>query len=113
MSDRFVRATQSVDGYRCFAGTITMIPQGQFQFYRGPYDGLILDAEGVRRYCHTRQARKDGNIRYFLLLPPLTAWDAVIAGWTDYETFFKNVHTYELATATGVAKLNYCAPRAC
>ena len=41
------------------------------QFYRGPYDGLILDADDARAFCHAVTCRRGGEPRYFLLMPPL------------------------------------------
>ena len=90
--------------YRRGGGTIT-ITQGQF--YRGPYDGLILDAERLRRCCFALEARKRGHNRYFFLMPPLAAWEAVVSGWTDNETVFKNLHTYELVTTGEMGELHY------
>lgn len=81
----------------------------EIQFYRGPYDGLILDAEGLRRYCHPCEARKRGHTRHFFLMPPLAAWEAVVCGWTDDETIFDDLHTYELVTTGEVRELHYRA----
>jgi hypothetical protein len=43
----------------------------EVQFYSGPYDGLILDAEDVYAFCHAVTCRRGGEPRYFLLMPPL------------------------------------------
>lgn len=76
-------------------------------FYHGPYDGLVLDGEGLRRYCHSCEAGKRGRVRQFYLLPPLSAWEAVVSGWVDEETELTGCHIYELVAEGESAELRY------
>jgi hypothetical protein len=86
---------------------VETIPLTEGQFYSGPYDGLILDAESMRRSCFIFEARKGGQNRYVVLMPPPAAWEAVISGWTDHETVFKSLHIYELVTTGEMGELRY------
>ncbi len=61
----------------------------------------------MRRCCFVIEARKRGHNRYVFLMPPLAAWEAVISGWTDHETVFKNLHIYELITTGEMGELHY------
>jgi hypothetical protein len=79
------------------------------QFYRGPYDGLVVDAEGVRAFCHAVRSRRGGEPRYFLLMPPLREWERLVAGQTWGHCPAGTLHPYEMVTRGGRAEIQYLA----
>jgi hypothetical protein len=79
------------------------------QFYRGPYDGLVLDVEGVRAFCHTVTSRRGNATRYFLLMPPLREWERIVAGRPRPDRLTGSLHPYEMVTRGGRAEIHYLA----
>jgi hypothetical protein len=68
------------------------------QFYRGPYDGLVLDAERVRTFCHAVSSPGGSRTRRFLLMPPLREWGSPTTGRRRKGGRPGTLHPYELVT---------------
>src|SRR5262245_62550064 len=66
------------------------------EFYRGPHDGLVLDIDEIRRYCHLIQAGDDEEARLFALMPTLVEWNHIIRGELDKDGPFDTLYAYEL-----------------
>jgi hypothetical protein len=79
------------------------------QFYRGPYDGLILDAEDARAFCHAVTSRAGGEPRYFLLMPPLCEWEKHRAGRPRQHRPASTLHPYEMVTRGGRTAIYHLA----
>jgi hypothetical protein len=79
----------------------------EVQFYRGPYDGLVLDAEAVCAFCHAVTSRGGGEPRYFLLMPPLREWERHMAGRPRRERPTGTLHAYEMVTQGGRTEIHY------
>jgi hypothetical protein len=65
------------------------------EFYRGPHDGLVLDIDEIKRYCHLVKMRGDEE-RLFAMMPALWEWDRVVRGDLDKDGPFDTLYPYEL-----------------
>ena len=69
-------------------------------FRGGPYDGLRLSAEQVRRYTCPLKVHTHQGDRFFALLPRLADWDAVVHGsWDPGDR--PGLYPYELVLTPG------------
>lgn len=50
------------------------------EFFRGPYDGLLLTLEQTRAYCHLVTVSQGEQEKLFVIMPPLLDWDRVVRG---------------------------------
>jgi hypothetical protein len=66
------------------------------EFYRGPHDGLVLDIDEIKRYCHLVKMQSDDEERIFAMMPTLTEWNHIIRGNLDKDGPFDTLYPYEL-----------------
>jgi hypothetical protein len=80
------------------------MPGTAAEFYRGPHDGLVLDIDGIKRYCHlVRAGGGDEEARLFALMPTLVEWDHIVSGDLDKDGPFGTLYPYELERRDGGA----------
>jgi hypothetical protein len=80
----------------------------QAEFIRGPYDGLVIDADQVERFIGDDAVQESSDNRLFLLMPPLLDWDRIIEGKADRDGPFDQSYPYEVSIRTGRLKFVYC-----
>jgi hypothetical protein len=73
------------------------------EFYRGPHDGLVLDIDVIKRYCHLVRIGDDEEARLFALMPTLIEWKYIIRGDLDKDGPFDRLYPYELERRDGGA----------
>jgi hypothetical protein len=66
------------------------------EFFRGPFDGLVLDIDEIKRYCHLVRMRAEDEQRLFVMMPSLFDWDRVVRGDLDKDGPFDTLYPYEL-----------------
>jgi hypothetical protein len=66
------------------------------EFYRGPHDGLVLDLDAIKRYCHLVKTQSDDEERLFAMMPTLIEWKHIIRGDLDKDGPFDTLYPYEL-----------------
>jgi hypothetical protein len=66
------------------------------EFYRGPHDGLVLDIDEIRRYCHLVTMQGEDQERLFAMMPTLVEWNHVVRGDLDKDGPFDTLYAYEL-----------------
>ena len=66
------------------------------EFYRGPHDGLVLEVDEIRRFCHLVRMGSEDEERLFAMMPALLEWDRVIRGDLDKDGPFERLYPYEL-----------------
>jgi hypothetical protein len=80
----------------------------QAEFIRGPYDGLLIDADQVERSIGDDALQESSDNRLFLLMPPLLDWDRIIEGKADRDGPFDQSYPYEVSIQTNRLKFVYC-----
>jgi hypothetical protein len=66
------------------------------EFYRGPHDGLVLDVDEIKRFCHLVRMQGEDRERLFAMMPALLEWDRVTRGELDKDGPFDTLYAYEL-----------------
>lgn len=66
------------------------------EFYRGPHDGLVLDIDEIKQFCHLVRTRGENEDRLFAMMPTLVEWNHVIRGRLDKDGPFDTLYPYEL-----------------
>jgi hypothetical protein len=66
------------------------------EFFRGPHDGLVLDFDEIKRFCHLVRMQSEDEERLFAMMPALLEWDRVIRGEVDKDGPFDRLYPYEL-----------------
>jgi hypothetical protein len=77
------------------------------EFYRGPHDGLVLDIDEIRRYCHLVRTGGDGE-RLFALMPALAAWNRIVRGDRTKDGPCGTLYPYEWEPRDGGAAFLLC-----
>ena len=78
------------------------------EFYRGPYDGLVLNVEQVKKYCNMVDVKRGDEERVFAMMPPLMDWERVICGQLDKNGPFAKLYPYELRLRDAGAAFLFC-----
>jgi hypothetical protein len=73
------------------------------EFYRGPHDGLVLNVDEIKRFCHLVRMRSEDEERLFAMMPTLIEWNRVIRGELDADGPFDRLYPYELERKGGRA----------
>lgn len=76
------------------------MPETAAEFFRGPHDGLVLDIDEIKRYCHLVNMRGADEERLFAMMPTLIKWNHIIRGNLDKDGPFGTLYPYELETAS-------------
>jgi hypothetical protein len=66
------------------------------EFYRGPHDGLGLNLDEIRRFCHLVRVEGGDEERLFAMMPTLGDWHRVLRGDLDRNGPFDRLYPYEL-----------------
>ena len=66
------------------------------EFFRGPHDGLVLNIDEIKRFCHLVRMEGEDRERLFAMMPALLEWDRVIRGDLDKDGPFDRLYAYEL-----------------
>lgn len=66
------------------------------EFYRGPHDGLVLEASEIKRFCQLVRMGREDQQRLFAMMPTLLEWDRVIRGDLGPDGPFETLYPYEL-----------------
>jgi hypothetical protein len=72
------------------------MPGTEAEFYRGPHDGLVLDIDDIKRFCHLVKTESHDEERLFAMRPALWEWDRVTRGDLDKDGPFDTLYPYEL-----------------
>ena len=72
------------------------MPGTAAEFYRGPHDGLVLDIDEIKRYCHLVTMQGEDRERLFAMMPTLVEWNHVVRGNLDKDGPFDTLYPYEL-----------------
>jgi hypothetical protein len=74
------------------------------EFYRGPHDGLVLNADEIKRFCTLVRLKGEEEERIFAMMPALLEWSRVLRGEQDKDGPFDMLYPYELESkGEGVA----------
>ena len=79
------------------------MPGTAAKFFRGPHDGLVLDVDDIRRFCHLLRMLGEGEERLFAMMPTLIEWNHIIRGNLDKDGPFDTLYPYELERRDGGA----------
>jgi hypothetical protein len=75
-------------------------------FFRGPYDGLVLEIEQIQSWCRLVRMIRSDEERLFAVMPSPSNWSRVVSGKLPKDGPFDSVYAYELErTETGLAFL--------
>ncbi len=66
------------------------------EFFRGPHDGLVLDIDEIKSYCHLVRTQGEGEERLFAMMPTLVEWNHIMRGNLDKDGPFDRLYPYEL-----------------
>ena len=66
------------------------------EFFRGPHDGLVLNLDEIKRYCHLVRMKGEDEERLFAMMPALLEWERVLCGDLDADGPFDQLYPYEL-----------------
>ena len=72
------------------------MPATAAEFYRGPHDGLVLDIDEIKCYCHLVKIHGADEERLFAMMPTLIEWNHVLRGNLDKDGPFDTLYPYEL-----------------
>jgi hypothetical protein len=72
------------------------MPTASAEFYRGPHDGLVLNLDQIKRFCHLVRIQGADEERLFAMMPALLEWDRVLRGDRDEDSPFDRLYPYEL-----------------
>lgn len=64
-------------------------------FMGGPFDGLELDHNQINAHCEMVPIPTEAGVRLFVLMPPLSDWDRLVAGVVSKEGVTGKFHPYE------------------
>ena len=78
------------------------------EFIRGPYDGLVIEADQVERFIGDDAVWKSFDGRLFLLMPSLWDWHRIVEGKADRDGPFDQSYPYEVSIRLGRLKFVYC-----
>jgi hypothetical protein len=78
------------------------------EFHRGPHDGLVLDFDEIRHFCHLVIMKGDEGDRLFAMMPALPDRERVMSGDLDKDGPFDTLYAYELERRDDGAAFRFC-----